>query len=174
MRLMGQHVGKTGCVMGVDTEGKIGREALGILQSIDTSDFGFEGNFQNMDDYYLGKQYDLVYSTFFLIHMDDPFTVLKKMYSCVKSGGHLVIQGCDFRALDEYPENKPMKEIKRIFFGVMESSGRDIRIGSKLPYYFIKSGIGSPDGILVDCRMTPRGESRMAQDTYESVLPAAL
>lgn len=175
MRLMGQHVGKTGSVVGVDTDGKIGREALSMLRSKGQSNFDFvEGDFQKMNEYFSGKQYDLVYSRFLLIHMNDHISSLKKMYQLVRPKGYLVIQDYDFRTLDEYPVNESMEEVKKVFFGVMEKSGRDIRIGSKLPYYFIKAGIGAPDGVQVDGHLSPRTENEMGRETYKSVFPLAL
>ncbi len=174
MRLMAQRVGRTGSVTGVDTDGKVGREALGVLRSTGDANFEFvEGDFQKLD-YFSDKRYDLVYSRFLLIHLRDPISALKRMYECTKPGGCLVIQDYDFRTLDEYPPTDSMEELRRVFLGVMEGSGADTRIGYKLPNHFIRAGIGAPDGVRVDGGMTVHNESDMGRATYKSVLPAAL
>ncbi len=174
MRLMGERVGSSGKVTGVDTDGKIGREALQVLRSIGHSNFEFiEGDFQRLEQFE-DERYDIVYSRFLLIHLKDPVAILERMYRCTKPGGCLVIQDYDFRTLDEYPPTESMEEWKRVFFGVMESAHADIRIGQKLPYYFIKAGIGVPDGVRVDGRMTPSSENEMGRETYRSILPVAI
>jgi ubiquinone/menaquinone biosynthesis C-methylase UbiE len=170
MRLMGERVGRKGKVTGLDNDGTIGREALGVLKSLGTSNFEFiEGNVEQLQDT-VKERYDTVYARFLLLHLKDPVSALRKMHGLTRPGGSIVIQDYDFRTWDAYSE--PRKEIRRTFFAVYEKVGRDLSIGSNLPSLFVQAGIGPPDGTRVDGLLTP--PTPMALAVYQSVLPLAL
>jgi hypothetical protein len=67
------------------------------------------------------------------------------------------------------------EEFERVFYGVPEKAGRDLRIGQKLPLHFAAAGIGEPEGTDVAGLLLPLAEiGGMFQAVYQSMLPAAL
>lgn len=175
MRLMGEIVGPNGQVTGVDVDGILGREALGVLQSTTASQFSFlEQNIEQESDV-AGQPFDVTFARIVLIHLHDPQAVLRKMYANTKPGGVLIIQDYDFRTTDIYPPLPAFAEFDRVFNGVFNRIGRDTRIGAKMPTHFVDAGIGTPDGTDVAGISQPLAEaSSMFQAAYRSVLPHAL
>lgn len=175
MRLMGEMVGPTGQVMGLDTDGRIGREACNILQATTKSQFAFiEGNVTTLSEID-GQPFDVTFARIVLMHIDDPVAVLRKMYGWTKPGGYLVIQEYDFSSWGIYPRSEAAVEVQRVFYGVCEKAKRDTRIGYKLPAYFVEAGIGEPDGTDVAGMLSPLAQYKaFTEALYRSVLPLAL
>jgi hypothetical protein len=68
-----------------------------------------------------------------------------------------------------------VNEIKKTFAEVWEKVGREPRTGIKLPGYFIKAGVGAPDGTDVAGDSPTHAESAaMGAAVYRSHLPLAL
>ncbi len=175
MRLMGEMVGGSGHVTGLDVDGKVGGEALEILKATVDSNFAFvEGDITEIDEV-AGQPFDLTYARLLLLHMQDPIGVLRKLYDWTKPGGYIVIQDYDLRTMDAFPRFEAYDEFDKVFFEVYEKSGRDTRTGHKLPYYFVEAGIGPPDGTDVAGHlMSLEQAGGMVQAVYRSVLPLAL
>jgi ubiquinone/menaquinone biosynthesis C-methylase UbiE len=175
MRLMGEMVGSAGTVTGLDWDGRLGREALGILKATTDSRFAFvEGDVTTLEEL-PGQPFDLTFTRIMLIHTRDPVAVLRKMFSWTKPGGYIVAQDYDFRTMDIYPRLDAWTEFVRVFEGVFEQSGLDTRIGHKLAAHFVAAGIGEPDGTDVTGRISPLPEaSIMFKAVYQSILPRAL
>ena len=171
MRLMGERVGKEGKVVGLDIDGKIGREALEVLKGLGTSNFEFiEGNVEQLQES-ARERYDIVYARFLLFHLEEPISVMRKMYELTKPEGSIIIQDYDFRTWDVYPPSEPHEDMLRAFFAVSERAGRDLGIGSKLPSLFLQADIGPPDGTRVDGLLSPPDGRELA--VYQSILPLA-
>ena len=175
MRLMGETVGEPGRVTGLDVDGKLGQEMLEVLNATTKSNFAFvEGDVEAMDEV-SGQPFDVTYARLLLLHVQDPIGVLRKLYDWTKPGGHIVIQDYDFRTMDCYPELEAYAEFDEVFFEVYRKSGRDTRIGHKLPVYFAQAGIGLPDGTDVAGHLMSLDQTRgMVQAVYRSVLPRAI
>ena len=175
MRLMGETVGESGHVTGLDVDGKLGLEMLEVLNATTESTFAFiESDVESMDDV-AGQPFDVTYARLLLLHVQDPVGVLRKLYGWTRPGGYVVIQDYDFRTMDCYPELGAYAEFDEVFFEVYRRSGRDTRIGHKLPAYFAEAGIGPPDGTDVAGHlMSLEHTSGMVQAVYRSVLPRAL
>lgn len=175
MRLMGEIVGPNGQVTGVDVDGALGREALGVLQSTTASQFSFLEQNIEQEGEVAGQPFDVTFARIVLIHLHDPQAVLRKMYANTKPGGVLIIQEYDFRTTDIYPHLPAFAEFEKVFNGVFDRSGCDTRIGAKMPVHFADAGIGIPDGTDVAGISQPLAEaSGMFQAAYRSVLPHAL
>ncbi len=175
MRLMGETVGGSGHVTGLDVDGKLGHEMLEVLKATMDSNFSFiEGDIEAIDEV-AGQPFDLTFARIVLLHVQDPVSVLRKLYSWTKPGGYIVIQDYDFRTMDAYPKPEAYVEYEKVMFEVLHKAGRDTRIGHKLPAYFVDAGIGPPDGTDVAGHlMSLEQASGMVKAVYRSVLPRAL
>ena len=64
---------------------------------------------------------------------------------------------------------------KFFIFELRHSSFSLAFVPTELPAYFIKAGLGEPDGTQVDCRILPlRDSAAMLEGTYRGLLPSAL
>jgi ubiquinone/menaquinone biosynthesis C-methylase UbiE len=175
VRLMADRVGPSGRVVGLDVDGRLGREAAALLANHGYAQCAFvEGDLQSIE--FEGRElFDFVLARIVLQHLKDPIQGLRNMYRHVKPGGCLVVQDYTFQSIDSNPPFPPAAECLRVFFAVYEKTGREIRMGLKLPSYFIEAGIGVPDGTDVGgCLLpTPKSVSMLAA-VYRSVLPLAL
>jgi hypothetical protein len=82
-----------------------------------------------------------------------------------------------FRHADDrlVPEVGAWAELERVVFGVFERTGKDVRIGYKLPAYFAEAGLGAPDGTgVTGFLMSLQQASPMFLATYRNLLPKAL
>ncbi len=174
-RVMGEVVGQNGRVTGVDSDGNLGREAFAVLEKTINSNFTFiEANIEEID-HLEGEPFDAIFIRFVLIHLRDPLAAMKKVYNWIKPGGYIIVQEYDFPAWEVYPEFDAWKEFKKVWYGVCEKAGRDVRIGLKLPSLFIDAGIGMPEGTDVVGRSGTLDRSLpMILAGYKSVLPVAL
>lgn len=175
MRLMGEVVGPTARVTGLDCDPRLGNEAIEVLNATVKSNFYFlEGDVESIDEVE-GAPFDLTFARLLLIHVRDPLAALRKMYAWTKPGGYVVVQDYDMRTVDLYPRPAWWGELERVLFGVLERAGKDARIGYKLPAYFVRAGIGAPDGTDVTGVLQSLRESGpIFFATYRSLLPKAL
>jgi ubiquinone/menaquinone biosynthesis C-methylase UbiE len=175
MRLMGEFVGPSGRVVGLDVDGKLGREALGVLQATGKSQFEFVEDCIETLSSVSGRPFDLTYARLTLLHVRDGIGMLRNMFELTKPGGWIAVQEFDFRTTDIYPKLPAFAEFENTFFGVYEKSGRETRLGRKLPAYFAEAGIGEPDGTDVEGSLLSLHESGpMLTAVYRSILPLAL
>lgn len=174
MRLMGTRVGPEGHVVGIDLDGKIGREALGELRLAGPARYDFvQGDVAMLDDP-PGAPFDLCFIRIALMHMPDPVDVLARLRSWTRRGGHVVAQEYDFASLAPEPRFPEWQEFERVFYGVFNTHGRDLNIGRHLPALFAEAGLGLPDATLTAARFTPLAEFKtMLRSVYNGLLPAA-
>jgi ubiquinone/menaquinone biosynthesis C-methylase UbiE len=175
MRLLGEIAGPTGRITGLDVDGNLGREALGVLQANSSCRFAFtEGNVETLEEI-PEAPFDVIYARLTLIHLQDPIAVLRKMYAWTKPGGYIVAQEYDNCSLTVYPEWPGMAELEKVLSGVYAHAGRDPFLGRKLPTYFDQAGIGPPDGSEIASELGPFSQyGPMCKAAYSSLLPIAL
>ena len=173
MRLMGEMVGLSGQVSGIDVDGRLGAEALRVLQAAGGSRFAFvEGEVLEIPD--IGP-FDVTFARFLLIHASDPAAVLRRMYAWTKPGGCLVVQDYCLDPVRLHPPLEAAAEFDRVFHAVFARAGRDREIGLKLPIHFVEAGIGWPDGTDVSGILSPlEPAGEMIQAVYRSILPKAI
>jgi ubiquinone/menaquinone biosynthesis C-methylase UbiE len=175
MRLMAGLVGGSGQVTGLDNDGRLGREALGILRASVPGRFEFIHADAETAEVLPGAPYDLVYARLLLFHIGDPAAMLRRLYAWTRPGGVLLVQDYDAHTMDIVPRLATWGEFERVFFGVCEKAGRDTRIGKKLPLHFAAAGVGEPDGTDVAGLLLPLAEvGGMFEAVYQSMRPAAL
>ena len=154
MQLMGELVGPSGEVTGIDRDAKAGREAVERLQATGTSRYRFiEANMESIDDIG-GEQFDLTFARLALLYARDPVALLRKMYRWTKPGGYVAVQ--DFHACiaNVYPKLEACSELVRVVIETHERQGWDMEFAFKLPVLFAEAGIGAPDGTDINLPMT--------------------
>ena len=175
MRLLGNRVGPTGHVTGLDIDAAIGEEALSLLTATAGHQFSFYPVDLETTTEFPNAPYDLVYARLVLIHLKNPVDVLRRLWACVKPGGTLLIQDYDMSFMHMYPSTWAFGEFQNVLLGTFEAGGKDYRIGSRMPRLFVDAGIGSPTRTdvygIVDSlqRIHP-----MLTAVYQSLLPIAL
>ena len=175
MRLMAQRVGPEGWVMGVDVDAPLGAQALSSLHAAGHHQCAFESGDLEGADRIAGGPFDVVFARLLLFHVHDRVGVLRRLWSSVAPGGHLVVQDYDLRTLGVLPELGTVDEFNRIVRGAFAGAGCDIHIGHRLPVLFAEAGIGEPDGTDVAGRVEPLATTApMFAAVYRSVLPGAL
>ena len=81
----------------------------------------------------------------------------------------------DYQPQDGYPDCELRQEFTNVACGVLKQMGRDPTIVHKLPNWFERVGIGSPDGIQVTGTLDRLGNlAYLLRATYQSYLPNAL
>ncbi|MBV8738637.1 MAG: class I SAM-dependent methyltransferase [Alphaproteobacteria bacterium] len=106
MRLMGEMVGDTGTVVGIDIDGTAGRSGMDRLRA------EIECNFQFIEQDLSGSNplpqgpFDLVFGRLVLIHLPDPIAMLRKMYAVTKPGGVILVQDYNGTSFDIQPRPK--------------------------------------------------------------------
>jgi ubiquinone/menaquinone biosynthesis C-methylase UbiE len=175
MRLMGELVGATGHVTGLDYDDKAGRQAVEMLQATIKSRFTFiEQDIEAAEDI-PGQPFDVTYARFFLLHARDPLAVLRKMYGWTKPGGCIVVQDFNAHPGDIYPKAEFLEEIEKVISRTARHGGKDLKIGHKLPAYFVEAGIGDPDGTDVAGTIGSLKEyGWLVGETYRNLLPRAI
>jgi ubiquinone/menaquinone biosynthesis C-methylase UbiE len=175
MTLMGELVGPSGEVTGLDRDAKAGHLAVERLAAMGTSRYRFIE--ADMDDICEigGEQFDLTFSRLAILYARDPVALLRKMYSFTKPGGYIAIQEYHVRTINLYPKLKACTELMRIYLETFERTGRDLEFAFKLPIYFVEAGIGTPDGTDMHLPMTSfEPFIAMYQAVCRSLLPKAI
>jgi ubiquinone/menaquinone biosynthesis C-methylase UbiE len=175
MQLMGELVGPSGEVTGIDRDAKAGREAVERLQATGTSRYRFiEADMDDIDEIG-GEQFDLTFSRLAILYARDPVALLRKMYRWTKPGGCIAIQEYHVRTINLYPKLEACSELMRIYLETFERTGRDLEFAFKLPIYFVEAGIGAPDGTDMHLPMTSfEPFIAMYQAVCRSLLPKAI
>jgi ubiquinone/menaquinone biosynthesis C-methylase UbiE len=175
MRLMGEIVGLTGRVTGLDRDIRAGREAINRLQASGTSRYqSIEADIETIRDVD-GESFDLTFARLALIFTRDPVSVLRKMYSWTKPGGYIVVQESYWRTVDIYPKLDAFLDLRGIIVATFERAGQDVEFGLRLPTYFIEAGIDAPDGTDVHPRLMPLAASAaMFEAISRSLVPKAI
>lgn len=175
MRLMAQRVGPHGRVVGVDVDAGVGERAAGMLRDAGHPQCTFEPVDVTATDTVPEAPFDLVFARLLLFHLPERVDVLRRLWSWVAPGGHLVIQDYDARHADVLPELDSMDEIRRVILAAFTGAGCDVSVGHRLPALFEQAGIGAPDGTDVAGKLEPFATgSRMFLGVYQSLLPVAL
>lgn len=175
MRVMGEHVGQSGRVLGLDVDGKIGSEALSVLRAAGGSQFEFQqGDVEKLESI-SDAGFDLIYARLVLLHLRDRMAALKKLWSWLRPGGWLVIQEYSFAGAATHPACELFAEWQRTFFEVCQRTGKSPHLGLEVPLMFVESGIGVPDGTHVTGKLGAlKDYIGIMTAGYRSALPVAI
>jgi ubiquinone/menaquinone biosynthesis C-methylase UbiE len=145
MRLMGELVGNSGRVIGVDGDRSLGREALQSLRSERSTHFDFiEADLVQLESV-RDQTFDLVFARLLLIHLPDAVGALRRFWSWVKPGGALLIMDYDMTVSRYFPHSEPHQQASALLQKLLVAAGKDIEIGARMPELFRTAGIGVPD-----------------------------
>jgi len=174
MRLMADRIGSQGRVAGIEIDAKLGAQALADLRAVGGAEFQLiDANVLDLDKV-PGGPFDLTYCRLFLMHMQDPVSVLEKMLEWTKPGGVVAAQEFDFGAIAIEPPCPAMAEFNRVFEGVFRGHGRNLRAGRQLPAQFEAAGIGLPDGTLTEAKYLPlKDMAAMLVGVYQGLFASA-
>lgn len=139
-RELARRVGASGRVVGVDMDAT----QLGIVRAEAAAQ-----NIRNID-YRVANvtdpppdlsSFDLVYTRFLLCHLSKPTEVLSWMVRCLKPGGVVAIEDCDFSGHFCYPPLPAFDRYVALCGEVMRRRGGDPLIGLKLPQMLAEAGL---------------------------------
>lgn len=85
--------------------------------------------------------FDLVYTRFLLCHLNRPADVLSWMVKCLKPGGVLAVEDCDFSGHFCHPPFPAFERYVELCSEVMRRRGGDPDIGLKLPQMLNDAGL---------------------------------
>lgn len=146
MRLLGERVGAKGSVTGLDSDARLGAEALAALSASGSTQYSFVDADLTKVAIVNGGPFDLVFARLVLIHMPNPVEVLVKLWSWVKPGGTLCIMNYDQRTIGSFPSDIASGRILEIIWDALKRTGKHTTIGAEMPWLFERAGIGVPDG----------------------------
>jgi ubiquinone/menaquinone biosynthesis C-methylase UbiE len=145
MRILGEMVGPTGSVLGIDLDERIGRRSTDILNHEQPGRHSFARVDITVTDAVAGAPFDVVFTRLFIFHMADPVAALRKLWAAVVPGGALVVMDFDLAPSRSVPRNETFERALDLSRKVFARAGRDISIGTNLPVHFVTAGIGLPD-----------------------------
>jgi len=135
--------GATGDVVGIEREAaqiaegeRLAREA-GLSAPADIRR-GDAYDFPLRDDEW--GSFDIVHARFLLEHLERPQQVVSAMLRAVRPGGRVVLEDDDHEALIVYPPVPEFERVWRAYARAYEATGRDPRIGRKLPSLLAAGG----------------------------------
>ena len=175
MRLMAERAGPAGRVTGIDVDAPLGAQAVEMLRAAGHRNCSFEAVDVESSADVPGAPFDLVYARLLLLHVGDPVAVLRRLWSLVRPGGHLVVQDYHVLSGAVVPGHDAANEFMRVARETLSLGGCDLEIGLRLPDLCLRAGVGAPDGIDAGVRVGPLPElAHMFEAVYRSVLPRAL
>jgi SAM-dependent methyltransferase len=175
MCLLAERAGERGHVLGIDIDAELGSRGLARLHAAGYAQCAFaQIDIQN-DGVVPGTPYDVVYARLLLLHVDDVVAVLRRLWSCVAPGGHLIVQDHDLISSEVVPPLDSVDEFRRVALGTFDAAGRDLRLGLSLPALFADAGIGAPDAMDAAALVgVLPALAPMYRDVFRSLLPTAI
>lgn len=126
-RWMAEIVGPTGSVLGVDSDQQQILVANQRVEQEQIKNCQFEkANADDLNKYQ--EQYDLVYSRWLLIHVQNAKQVVEQMAKAVKSGGLLACETGDMFTSRYYPNFTPFDVICDKLNALLTKTGADVHI----------------------------------------------
>jgi ubiquinone/menaquinone biosynthesis C-methylase UbiE len=175
MRLMAERVGTAGRVTGIDLDAPLGAQAVEMLSTAGHRNCSFEAIDVESTAHVPGAPFDLVYARLLLLHVDDPVAVLRRLWSLVRPGGHLVLQDYHVPSGTVVPRHDAAEEFMRVARETMSLGGCDLEIGLRLADVHLRAEVGAPDGIDAGVRVGPLPElAHLFESVYRSVLRRAI
>jgi len=175
MRQMAYRVGPGGEVTGIDVDAVLGARTESVLHGDGHRQCRFRRHDLTAAEPIPGGPYDLVFARLLLFHMPERVAVLRRLWSAVGPGGHLLVQDYDLLSANVLPSLGSVEEIVRVLAAAFGVAGCDVRAGFGLGRLFDQAGAGAPDGTDVAGRVEPLATGRvLLEQTFRSVLPVAL
>jgi ubiquinone/menaquinone biosynthesis C-methylase UbiE len=148
-RILGQMVGPTGAVRGVDIDEAYGARAIAALNEQGPAIHAFQKLDVMSADEPEAAPYDLVFARLLLVHMTNPDLVLRRLWSWVRPGGTLLVLDYDTGVVMGMPQVDDVDFARELLLDSFYKTGKNPRMGAALPYHFQRSGLGVADGNVV-------------------------
>lgn len=156
MRILGEMVGPTGSVLGVDVDERIGHHSVNILNHEQPGRHRFVRADIAAGEAIEGAPFDVVFARLLVFHMRAPVEALASLWSLVAPGGRLVVMDFDLAPVSGIPPGDAIGRGIETMHAIFTRAGRDIRIGTQVPGHWLAAGIGDPDEIVVNGLILPR------------------
>jgi len=145
MRAIAKRVGQFGMVTGLDIEARLGT-LLAPLCTANPDLYRFVvGDVRHLSSVADGP-FDLVFTRLLLMRIEEPETILRKLWQWVRPGGALLVMDYDLTGMRSTPQHPVIERGLRLVCAAYRRAGRDIEIGSRMPELFVEAGIDTPDG----------------------------
>jgi ubiquinone/menaquinone biosynthesis C-methylase UbiE len=148
-RLMARMVGKTGRVVGVDSDDRYlqycSRRNIALNQNIEFVRHDISKS--RLDS---KKDFDMVYARFVFQHLKDRGGAVRSMKQMIKKGGAMVIQDLDHAPGSWlcYPDNESFNTLRKIYVALIRKVGGDPLAGRKLYKLLIDESLNAN---MVEC-----------------------
>ncbi|MFN8442808.1 MAG: methyltransferase domain-containing protein [Caldilineaceae bacterium] len=146
-RLLAQHVGPGGRVVGVDFDGEIVRLATADAHAAGLDQVSYQ--VANVYELQPEPSFDRVYVRFLLTHLSDPLRALRKLVQMLKPGGVLIVEDVEMSGRFCYPAFPLFDAAVQLYRTVARRKGGDPEIGPKLPGLLYAAGLKEVDVNLV-------------------------
>ena len=126
-----EQIGGGGRVFGVDISAAQVQQATKRAERLGLSQAQFSAATADKTELEYGT-FDLVYSRFMLMHVQDADAALREMARLLKPGGMLAVEDGDFLSPFCYPPSRAYDRVFELYHGFGERHGEDFAIGQKL------------------------------------------
>ena len=156
-RMLGEMVGPSGSVTGIDVNGQQLTEAAAWCESQGV----MNTSFVNADACQTGLprgSFDLVYCRFLLLHLPDPMACLREMRDVLRPGGIIVVEDGDLASATSIPPTA-IDAFADLFCRFGPTRGLDYSLAKNLYHMVIDAGFADVDVDIHQPAIT-RGENR--------------
>lgn len=165
---LGEFVGQTGCVIGIDKDA----EKIAFAR-LEAKKRGLEQVYYQqadiLDSSVLPQGQDFVYARFLLTHLPDPASTIVAMYNMLKPGGCILLEDIDFAGHFCYPACAAFDAYVALYSNAVRRQGADPNIGPRLPALVQAAGFHGLNLKVVQ-PVFQRGEAKqMASLTLENI-----
>ena len=168
-----EQVGESGHVAGVDisVEQVVSAEKAAVSRGVHNLEFNANSCY---DTGLVTNSFDLVYSRFMLMHIQDPLRAINEMKRLLKPGGVLAIEDGDFASTYAEPHSPAYDRMFELYRQIGEKFGEDFLIGRKLFRMAITVGFERVSARLAQPVFTEGDSKRLPEWTLEESAPALL
>ena len=161
-RLMANLVGKTGHVVGVDSDNRYLQYCNRNITSRQNIEFVYDDICKSKLD--SGERFDIVYSRFMFHHLTDRREAVRSMKRLTKKGGTIMIQDLDHAPGSWlcYPEDKAVNTLRKVYVALIKKGGGDPLVGRKLYKLLIDESLNANVDCYSPCIL-------MGQEPYSSL-----
>jgi SAM-dependent methyltransferase len=167
MRLMGRRVGSSGRVTGVDIDPQVGAFGLARLRAEEPGDFHFHAADLLTGDPVPGAPFDLVFSRFLLLHMDDPVAMVRRLAALTRPGGTLVLMDYVLDTFRIVPHHPVLARGIEIIKGTLAAAGRPVDAGLRLIEWSRAAGLPMPHGTDIQASLQIMGPDPITARSIE-------
>ena len=177
--LLGELVGHTGAVIGVDRSADAVAVARQRAAAAGFDHLRFECaelDALELDAFSMQDKFDAITGRLILAYMPDPAALLRSLRAHLRPGGIVVFQEALVTDCRCIPEGPLFYQCRRWIFDTFERAGFDLDMGGKLYATFVEAGLPEPQMIGAS-RLEAGAQSPAygwAAETLRSLLPMAI